>query len=301
MISNIIKLEDVGLLDFCGPNNLYLNILKDKFPQYEIRLRKNDLIYNSKTLKIDIFGDIVFKMLSELKKNDVISQDDVVAICDNVYSDEQIFSDKRGSPIKAKSKNQSAIVHSILDHDLSFIVGPAGTGKTFISIVMALRLLKNKFVKKIILSRPAVEAGETLGFLPGDLKEKLDPYLQPLYDGLRQLLTKDKLIRYFNENIIEILPLGYMRGRTLNNAFVILDEGQNVTKSQMKMFLTRMGVGSKFVVNGDITQIDLKNHKDSALINTLSALKDVDGINMVHLDERDNVRHKLVSKIINKL
>jgi len=298
---NSIKIEDISLLDFCGPNNMYLNILKNKFPNHKIHLRNNTILYNSENIKIDIFEKTVSRILDAVRKNGFVTEDDVIAMCDNNYSNKQIFFDKSGIPIKSKSKNQNLVVESILNNDLSFIVGPAGTGKTFISIVMALRALKNKSVKKIILSRPAVEAGETLGYLPGDLKEKLDPYLQPLYDGLRQLISKEKLNRYLDDNIIEILPLGYMRGRTLNNSFVILDEGQNVTKSQMKMFLTRMGLGSKFVVTGDITQIDLSKKSDSSLHDTLKVLKNIKGVNTVLLDHSDNVRHKLVSEIINKL
>ena len=298
---NSIKIEDISLLDFCGPNNMYLNILKNKFPNHKICLRNNVIFYNSENIKTDIFKKTVSSMIDSLKKNGFVTENDVIAMCDNNYSNKHIFFDKSGIPIKSKSKNQNLVVESILNHDLSFVIGPAGTGKTFISIVMALRALKKKSVKKIILSRPAVEAGETLGYLPGDLKEKLDPYLQPLYDGLRQLISKEKLNRYFDDNIIEILPLGYMRGRTLNNSFVILDEGQNVTKSQMKMFLTRMGLGSKFVVTGDITQIDLSKKSDSSLHDTLKVLKNIKGVNTVLLDDSDNVRHKLVSEIINKL
>ncbi|TXH31481.1 MAG: phosphate starvation-inducible protein PhoH, partial [Cyclobacteriaceae bacterium] len=204
----------------------------------------------------------------------------------------------KGSPIKAKTVNQQKLVKAVRDHDLVFALGPAGTGKTFVSVAMAVKALKNKQVKKIIITRPAVEAGENLGFLPGDLKEKIDPYLRPIYDALNDMVPFEKLKYYMEREIIEIAPLAYMRGRTLNNAFILLDEAQNTTPMQMKMFLTRMGPESKMIVTGDTSQIDLPPNQRSGLKEAVRILNQVKGIGMVELNERDVVRHKLVRDII---
>jgi len=201
--------------------------------------------------------------------------------------------------IKARTRNQSKIVSSCSKNDLVIAVGPAGTGKTYTAVALAVRALKNKEVKRIVLTRPAVEAGENLGFLPGDLKDKLDPYLQPLYDALRDMLPTQKLLTYLEDGTIEIAPLAFMRGRTLDNAFVILDEAQNSTIAQMKMYLTRMGRSAKFIVTGDITQIDLPKNQSSGLIHAMQILKKVKGIDFIFLDESDIIRHKLVSRIVN--
>jgi phosphate starvation-inducible PhoH-like protein len=204
-----------------------------------------------------------------------------------------------GKIIKARTFNQRKMVSSSEKNDLVFAVGPAGTGKTYTAVALAVKALKNKEVKRIVLTRPAVEAGENLGFLPGDLKEKLDPYLQPLYDGLRDMLPSEKLAEYIENNIIQIAPLAFMRGRTLDNSFVLLDEAQNSTQSQMKMFLTRMGKSSKFIITGDETQVDLPRRQPSGLIEVLSLLKNIEGVGIVKLDENDVIRHQLVKKIIN--
>jgi phosphate starvation-inducible PhoH-like protein len=210
-----------------------------------------------------------------------------------------ILHGQKGVIVKARTCNQQKLVDTFAKSDLVFAIGPAGTGKTYTSVALAVRALKNKEVKRIILTRPAVEAGENLGFLPGDLKEKLDPYMQPLYDALWDMIPSQKLSQYIEDRIIEIAPLAFMRGRTLDNAIVILDEAQNSTISQMKMFLTRLGRSAKFIITGDITQIDLPKHQTSGLIHAIQILKDIEGIDFVFLDNTDIIRHKLVSRIIN--
>jgi phosphate starvation-inducible protein PhoH and related proteins len=204
-----------------------------------------------------------------------------------------------GLVIKARTENQRLLVKSVLNNDMVFALGPAGTGKTYTAVALAVRALKNKEVKRIILTRPAVEAGENLGFLPGDLKEKLDPYLQPLFDALRDMLPAEKLVTYLEAGTIQIAPLAFMRGRTLDNAFVILDEAQNATKSQMKMFLTRMGRTAKFVITGDVTQVDLPKNQPSGLVEAIHILKGIKGIDFIHLNADDVIRHRLVKAIIN--
>lgn len=206
---------------------------------------------------------------------------------------------RNGLLIKARTANQYKMVKACENNDLIFAVGPAGTGKTYTAVALAVRALKNKEIKRIILTRPAVEAGENLGFLPGDLRDKLDPYLQPLYDALRDMIPQQKLLSYWEDNTIEIAPLAFMRGRTLDNAFVILDEAQNATPSQLKMFLTRMGRNAKFIVTGDITQIDLPKNQRSGLPQAIDILKDIEGISIIQLTNKDVIRHKLVTKIIN--
>jgi phosphate starvation-inducible PhoH-like protein len=206
---------------------------------------------------------------------------------------------KNGMMIRARTVNQEKMVNSIADNDMIFAIGPAGTGKTYTAVALAVRALKNKEVRRIVLTRPAVEAGENLGFLPGDLKDKLDPYLQPLYDALRDMIPTQKLVSYLEDGTIEIAPLAFMRGRTLENAFAILDEAQNCTEGQLKMFVTRMGRSSKFVITGDITQIDLPRNQNSGLVQAMKILKNIKGIDFITLDIRDVVRHKLVTRIIN--
>jgi len=217
---------------------------------------------------------------------------------DSINSDDLITFNNNGKPIKAFTTNQKLLVELSLKNDLIIVTGPAGSGKTYTAIALAVRALKNREVKRIILSRPAVEAGENLGYLPGDLKEKLDPYLQPLYDALRDMIPSKKLKEHIEENIIEIAPLAFMRGRTLDNAFVILDEAQNATTKQIKMFLTRMGRNAKFIVTGDLTQVDLPRAQDSGLIAAINILKGIEGISAIEFDERDIVRHKLVKSIV---
>jgi phosphate starvation-inducible PhoH-like protein len=212
--------------------------------------------------------------------------------------DDVLVYGRNGRLIKAQTVNQKKMVQSIEKNDMLFAIGPAGTGKTYTAVALAVKALKNKEVRRIILTRPAVEAGENLGFLPGDMKDKLDPYLQPLYDALRDMLPQQKLLSYLEDETIEIAPLAYMRGRTLNNVFAILDEAQNASESQIKMFLTRMGKDSKFIITGDVTQIDLPRHRSSGLLQAQKLLQNIEGIDFVYLDNKDIVRHKLVSKIV---
>lgn len=213
-------------------------------------------------------------------------------------SDEVLVHGRNGLLIKARTPNQQRLVRSVFENDMVFAIGPAGTGKTYTAVALAVRALKNKEIRRIILTRPAVEAGENLGFLPGDLRDKLDPYLQPLYDALRDMIPQQKLLNYWEDNTIEIAPLAFMRGRTLDNAFVILDEAQNATSAQLKMFLTRMGRNAKFVITGDLTQVDLPRNQQSGLLQAVQILKDVKGIEVIELDNSDVIRHRLVTDII---
>ena len=224
--------------------------------------------------------------------------DNLLDLKDDISNNDIILFGNNGLVIKAKTPNQLKILNGIIKNDMLFAIGPAGTGKTYTAVALAVKALKNKEVKRIILTRPAVEAGENLGFLPGDLKEKLDPYMQPLYDALNDMLPIEKLNQYIESRTIQIAPLAFMRGRTLDNAFVILDEAQNTTESQMKMFLTRMGSNAKFIVTGDLTQIDLPSKQPSGLIQAVRLLKKVEGISVIELDNTDVIRHKLVRAII---
>jgi phosphate starvation-inducible PhoH-like protein len=236
-----------------------------------------------------------YNRLTESNIDRLIMEDHNVVL---ELDDDVIVHGKNGKVIKARTYNQRKMVSEIDNNDVVFAIGPAGTGKTYTAVALAVRALKNKEVKRIILTRPAVEAGENLGFLPGDMKDKLDPYMQPLYDALNDMIPSEKLKAFIEERVIQIAPLAFMRGRTLDNAFVILDEGQNTTVQQMKMFLTRMGRSAKFVVTGDMTQVDLPNRQKSGLRHSLDLLNDVPGIGVVYLDQKDVIRHKLVMKII---
>ena len=226
--------------------------------------------------------------------------DNMVQLMDEAVNNDIILFGNNGLVIKAKTENQRRMMRDILKNDMLFAIGPAGTGKTYTAVALAVKALKNKEVKRIILTRPAVEAGENLGFLPGDLKEKLDPYMQPLYDALNDMVPAEKLNQYIESRTIQIAPLAFMRGRTLDNAFVILDEAQNTTESQMKMFLTRMGANAKFIITGDATQVDLPSKQPSGLLQALRLLKKIEGISVIELDNTDVIRHKLVRAIIEK-
>lgn len=230
-------------------------------------------------------------MMNLLKK-------DVDEVMFDSAGDDVIVFGVKGHVVKARTLNQRKLVEAVKNNDMVFAIGPAGTGKTYTAVALAVSALKNKEVRRIVLTRPAVEAGENLGFLPGDLKDKLDPYLQPLYDGLRDMLPKEKLEEYIEDGTIQIAPLAYMRGRTLDKAFVILDEAQNTTENQMKMFLTRMGKSAKFVITGDVSQIDLPKHQKSGLTKSVDKLEHIEGIEFIFLDEHDVIRHRLVKKII---
>lgn len=307
MVEKVITLENVSLLDFLGIENQNIKEIAAAFPKSKIISRGNEIRIHGAPPEILRINDILNSLLVHYHKFGRLSQDQVKAYIVQEDSDAQTQSAEkedllvfgpRGLVIKPKTANQTKLVQACLHHDLVFALGPAGTGKTYISVAMAVRALKNKEVKKIIITRPAVEAGENLGFLPGDLKEKIDPYLRPIYDALDDMIPPEKL-RYYQENrIIEIAPLAYMRGRTLHQAFILLDEAQNTTPMQIKMFLTRMGPMSKVIVTGDTTQIDLPKKQRSGLTEAIRVLKDIKGIGFVELDVHDVVRHRLVKDII---
>ncbi|HTE29920.1 MAG TPA: PhoH family protein [Chryseolinea sp.] len=309
MIEKVVTLENISLIDFLGIENKTIDTLSAAFPKSKIVSRGNQILLKGSTAEIVQISDIVNSLVDHYHKYGRVTQENVQAMIDQeseimvpesqqLNADDVIIYGTKGTPIKAKTVNQQKLVQVVKDDDLVFALGPAGTGKTYISVALAVRALKNKQVRKIIITRPAVEAGENLGFLPGDLKEKIDPYLRPIYDALNDMLPHEKLGYYMEREIIEIAPLAYMRGRTLNNAFILLDEAQNTTPMQMKMFLTRMGPESKMIVTGDITQIDLPTKQNSGLKEAIRILKDVKGIGFIELNEKDVVRHRLVRDII---
>ena len=305
-----IKIEIQGFdpIELFGVNNSKLKIIKKYFPKLKILSRGNKLTALGDEEELQVFDRKIKKILAFLGKYNQLREEDIDQLLldedDNYHklkNDEVIVHGVGGAPIKARTLNQRKLVDKVLQNDMVFAVGPAGTGKTYTAVALAVRALKNKEIKRIVLTRPAVEAGESLGFLPGDLKDKLDPYLRPLYDALRDMIPPEKLLEYMEYGIIEIAPLAFMRGRTLDKAFVILDEAQNATYNQMKMFLTRMGKSAKFVITGDVTQIDLPKNQKSGLLSTINKLEDIEGIEVVKLTKHDVIRHKLVSKVIQAL
>ena len=304
MSEKTIKVEGVDLVMLFGANNKKMERLSNLFPSLKIIARGNIIKVIGKTDEILLFKqkfDAILKHVSQYESLTISQMERLVLEDDNnILSEENdlILHGQKGRLIKARTVNQRKMVKQSEEIDMLFAIGPAGTGKTYTAVALAVRALKQKQVRKIILTRPAVEAGENLGFLPGDLKEKLDPYLQPLYDALLDMVPPEKLVDYTEHGIIQIAPLAFMRGRTLDNAFVILDEAQNSTESQMKMFLTRMGKSAKFVITGDVTQIDLPKHQSSGLVLAQKILQKMEGIGFVILDERDIIRHTLVKKII---
>ncbi len=298
-----------------GFSDEHLQLLDSAFPSTKITARGNRIKILGPKTEVDHVTDILQEMIQIAKRNNQIHSSDVktlLALANKTESKKSISAKiphqpdtgdiilhtHTGEALTAKTPGQRKIVEQSEYNDILFAIGPAGTGKTYTSVALAVRALKNRKVKKIILARPAVEAGENLGFLPGDLKEKIDPYLRPLYDALEEMIEFDKLEFYLTKNVIEIAPLAYMRGRTLNNAFVILDEAQNATNIQMKMFLTRIGFNSRAIITGDITQSDLPRHQESGLMSIQKILQQIDGISFVYLDQQDVVRHKLVRDII---
>ncbi|TGE14621.1 PhoH family protein [Hymenobacter elongatus] len=310
MVEKIITLENVSLVDFLGPDNQNIRQLAAAFPGSKIISRGNEIKIQGQTPIIARINEILSSMIEHYHQFGQITDKTVsqyLAAADDEQEERQIAMTSpadviifgaKGGVIKAKTPNQQKLVDAVMKNDLVFALGPAGTGKTYISVALAVRALKNKEVKKIIISRPVVEAGENLGFLPGDMKEKVDPYLRPIYDALEDMIPAEKLKFYQENKIIEIAPLAYMRGRTLNNAFVLLDEAQNTTPSQLKMFLTRMGPMAKVMVNGDRSQIDLPTKQKSGLMQALDILKDVRGIGYVEMTAEDVVRHRLVKEIV---
>ena len=305
MIEKIIDLYDIDLLLLFGTNNNKLYKIKNHFPDIKLVSRGNQLKVLGSQEKIEVFElkfNILLEYLNKYNSLTVSDIDDIILNDDiNLFDkkDDIILHGVNGKIIKPRSFNQAKMLHSILNHDMLFAIGPAGTGKTYTAVALAVKALKRKQVQRIILTRPAVESGENLGFLPGDLKEKLDPYMQPLYDSLNDMIRSEKLKYYFENGIIQIAPLAFMRGRTLENSFVILDEAQNATESQMKMFLTRMGIDSKFIITGDDTQIDLPKSQNSGLLQAIKRLKHLNNISFIYLNDKDVIRHKLVKQIIN--
>ena len=304
MSEKTIKIEGVDLVLLFGANNKKFERLSNLFPSLKIIARGNAIKVIGNPEDILLFQqrfDTILKHVNQYDSLTISQLERIVLEDDNsILSEENdiILHGQKGQIIKARTLNQRKMVKQSEENDMFFAIGPAGTGKTYTAVALAVRALKQKQVRRIILTRPAVEAGENLGFLPGDLKEKLDPYLQPLYDALLDMLPAEKLADYFEQGIIQIAPLAFMRGRTLDNAFVILDEAQNATESQIKMFLTRMGKSAKFIITGDITQIDLPKNQPSGLLLAQKILTKTEGISFVTLDERDVIRHQLVKKII---
>lgn len=309
MTETIIKLETINPVEFFGVNNGKLEILKKSFPRLKILSRGTQLKLSGAPEQIETAKEKINLAIQYLEKHghmspnyfeQILGTEDSKTVDNFVeknVADVLVFG-PHGKTVRARTANQKAMVKAIDKNDIVFAIGPAGTGKTYTAVALAVRALKNKQVKKIILTRPAVEAGENLGFLPGDLKEKIDPYLRPLYDALDDMIPADKLGYYMTTRTIEIAPLAYMRGRTLDNAFIILDEAQNSTDLQLKMFLTRIGGNAKAIINGDISQIDLPPKIKSGLEKSVRILKNIEGIGHVELDEEDVVRHKLVKEII---
>lgn len=307
MVEKVITLEDVSLIDFLGVENSNIKEVAAAFPNSRIISRGNEIRIKGTTPEIIKISDILNALLEHYHKFGNITQENIqtyirqeedVVVPSLALDNDILVYGTKGLIIKAKTANQKKLVATVMEHDLVFALGPAGTGKTYISVAMAVRALKNKEVRKIIITRPAVEAGENLGFLPGDLKEKIDPYLRPIYDALDDMIPPEKLKQYLENRVIEIAPLAYMRGRTLHDAFILLDEAQNTTPMQIKMFLTRMGPNSKVIITGDQSQVDLPNRQKSGLSEALHILRNVAGIGFVELDTRDVVRHKLVKAII---
>ncbi len=309
MTETIINLETVNPIEFFGVNNGKLDILKKKFPLLKILSRGTQVKLSGSPEQIENAKEKITLIVSYLEKNghmtenyfeQVLGGDDGETVDHFVerHPNEVLVFGPNGKSVRARTANQKKMVQEAEKNDVVFAIGPAGTGKTYTAVALAVRALKNKQVKKIILTRPAVEAGESLGFLPGDLKEKIDPYLRPLYDALDDMIPADKLGYYMSTRTIEIAPLAYMRGRTLDNAFIILDEAQNATDLQLKMFLTRIGANAKAIITGDMTQVDLPRNQRSGLSTAVRILRNIDGIAHIELDEEDVVRHRLVKHII---
>ena len=303
MIEKHIVIEDIDPVTLYGVNNCNLQIIKAMYPKLRIVARGNVLHVMGDELEMCAFEEHITKLQSHCLKFNSLTEEELLQILHGEKTRKDgnegvIVYSVTGKPIMARSQNQQRLVQAYKENDMVFAVGPAGSGKTYTSIALAVRALKNKEIRKIILSRPAVEAGEKLGFLPGDMKDKIDPYLQPLYDALEDMIPTQRLREMMDQNIIQIAPLAFMRGRTLNDAVVILDEAQNTTGAQIKMFLTRMGMGTKMIITGDVTQIDLPQHIRSGLVEAIHVLRNVPGIGFIHMDRRDIVRHKLVTRIV---
>ena len=303
-IEKILSLESVDFVQFWGNNERMLDFVRLLFPKVKVIVRGDMVKTIGSADDVEFFCSKLNAMVAYFDKYGRINENVIMQIMDDAdvdaeTNDEVLVHGRNGLMVKARTPNQRRLVEAVKDNDMVFAIGPAGTGKTYTAVALAVRALKNKQIRRIILTRPAVEAGENLGFLPGDLRDKLDPYLQPLYDALRDMIPQQKLLGYWEDGTIEIAPLAFMRGRTLDNAFVILDEAQNATSSQLKMFLTRMGRNAKFIITGDVTQIDLPRHQKSGLVQATQILQGIKGISVVQLDNSDVVRHRLVTQIIN--
>jgi phosphate starvation-inducible PhoH-like protein len=304
VIEKHIVLEDIDPVVFYGKGNQHLQMIRALYPKLRIVARDNVIRVLGDEEQMAAFEENTERMRQHVLKFNSLHEEDILDITKGRRTNEEIPDgvvcySMSGRAIKARSENQQRLIDAYLSNDMIFAVGPAGTGKTYLSIALAVKALKEKTAKKIILSRPAVEAGEKLGFLPGDMKDKIDPYLQPLYDALEDMLPQVKLQEMMERHIIQIAPLAFMRGRTLSDAVVILDEAQNTTPQQIRMFLTRMGWNTKMIITGDMTQIDLPHSQKSGLVEALDILKDVEGIGIVELNRKDIVRHKLVTHIVN--
>lgn len=307
MVEKSVYLEGIDPLHLYGVNNSLYEKLKSFFPKIKLVARGDEIKVLGESIEIQRFESVLQHLIDFYQKYHRLTETDMINIMDNPVEaqlnlpegeTDVIVYGNNGKSIRARTVNQHRLAEEYKTNDLLFAIGPAGTGKTYTAIALAVAAFKNKAVKKIILTRPAVEAGEKLGFLPGDMKEKLDPYLQPLYDALHDMLPPRKLAELIEAGTVQIAPLAYMRGRTLDNAFVILDEAQNATTSQLKMFLTRMGRSAKFIVTGDLTQIDLPNRNLSGLSTTVRILEHIEGISVIHFDQRDIIRHPLVKDIV---
>lgn len=303
----IIPIDTFNPVEFFGVNDSNLEVIRKNFPELKLVARGSEIKVIGDEKNIHLFSEKINRLIQHYQKFGSLTTDNV----EHFLSDKAKENNNNGVPptdvlvfgqngimVRAKTANQKKMVESSEKNDIVFAIGPAGTGKTYTAVALAVRALKNREIKRIILTRPAVEAGENLGFLPGDLKEKIDPYLRPLYDALFDMIQGEKVKTYLESGIIEVAPLAFMRGRTLDNAFVILDEAQNATENQLKMFLTRMGPSAKFIVTGDITQIDLPRNQPSGLVQAIRILSSVKGIDFIYLNEQDVVRHKLVREII---
>ena len=304
MIEKHIVLEDIDPVMFYGVGNAHLQMLRALYPKLRIVARDNVIRIMGDEEQMAQFEENCEKLRQHILKFNTLTSEDILDIIKGKRTREEVpegvvVYSIAGRPIKARSENQQRLIDAFNTSDMTIAVGPAGTGKTYLSIALAVKALKEKTAKKIILSRPAVEAGEKLGFLPGDMKDKIDPYLQPLYDALEDMLPQVKLQDMMEKRVIQIAPLAFMRGRTLSDAVVILDEAQNTTPAQIRMFLTRMGWNTKMIITGDMTQIDLPHSQKSGLIEALHILNGVEGISVINLDGRDIVRHKLVTRIVN--
>ena len=309
MIEEVIQINATDLVEIYGVKNENIELLKRAFPHLRITARGDQIHVMGQDEQIEEFMDFFsillrfFEQYGRITENDLLhlfeDKDNVRRDLDMVsQKDDVILHGRDGRIIRARTPNQLRMVQSIVANDMVFAIGPAGTGKTYTAVALAVKALKNKEIRRIVLTRPAVEAGENLGFLPGDLRDKLDPYLQPLYDALRDMIPPQRLLSYVEDKTIEIAPLAFMRGRTLDNAYVILDEAQNATSTQLKMFLTRMGNNAKFLITGDLTQVDLPRHQSSGLLQAVNILRDIKGIDIIELTNKDVVRHRLVTSII---